>query len=102
MSDSKFDLNKLKGNMTGIVGSIKSMINPAGGTPVVDPSDALGMKIAQVTTLLKQMTDAQQEHVKNLAKVNELLNTAFRDIEALRAEKKAEKAVEKPEIGRAH
>lgn len=93
MSDSKFDFNKLKDNVGGLVGSLKSMINPTGGTPTVDPDDALGLKIAQVTTLLKQMSDAQQEHIKNLNKVSELLNGTFQDIQTLRnkaiSEKKA-------------
>lgn len=92
MADSKFDLNKLKDSMGGLVGSVKSMINPAGGTPNVNPDDALGVKIAQLTTLVKQLTDAQQEHVKHLAEVNKLLNAAFQDIEALRNSVKKEKA----------
>ncbi|MCX7124596.1 MAG: hypothetical protein NTU49_02340 [Gammaproteobacteria bacterium] len=92
MSADKFDMNKLRESAGGIMGSIKSMINPGGNVPNVDPDDALGVKIAQITTLLKQMTDAQQEHVKDLAKTNELLNGAFKDIEMLRASIKAEKA----------
>jgi len=68
MSADKFDMNKLKESAGGLMGSLKSMINPAGSTPVVDPDDALGVKIAQITTLIKQMTDATQEHVKNLEK----------------------------------
>lgn len=92
MADNKFDMNKLKDNVGGIMGSIKSMINPAGQTPNVDPDDALGMKIAQLTTLVKQLSDAQQEHAKNLAKVNELLNSAFLDIQKLRGDVKEKKA----------
>lgn len=100
MTDSKFDLNKLKDNVGGIVGSIKSMINPAGGIPAVDPDDALGVKIAQLTTLTKQLTDAQQAQVKQLTEVSKLLNDVFAQIEALRASVKKEKSAEsgqKPE-----
>lgn len=92
-----FDLNKLKNNVGGLVGSIKSMISPAAGTPQVDPDDALGLKIAQLTTLVKQLTEAQHEHVKNLEKVNELLNGIFHDIGTLRAEVKVVKD-EVPEV----
>lgn len=95
MADNKFDMNKLKDNVGGIMGSIKSMINPAGQTPNVDPDDALGMKIAQLTTLVKQTADAQLEQAKNLAKMNELLNAAFQDIQTLRNDVKAKKAAEK-------
>ena len=86
MTDSKFDFNKLKDSMGGIVDNLKSMINPAGGTPSVSPDDALGLKIAQVTTLLKEMSATQNEHIKNLNKINALLNGVFQDIETLRAE----------------
>lgn len=85
------DINKLRGNVEGIVGSLKTMINPAGAVPNVNPDDALGMKIAQITTLVKQLTDAQQEHAKSLVKLNEMLSGTFKDIEALRAECKASK-----------
>lgn len=91
-----FDFNKLKDNVGGFVGSLKTMINPTGGTPNVDPDDALGVKIAQIGTMLKQMTDAQQEHVKNLSEVHKLLNAAFQDIDALRNSVKVQKAAEKP------
>lgn len=82
----KFDFNKIKGNMGGFMDSIKSMINPAGAVTNVNPSDALGMKIAEISVLIKQMTDAQNEHVRNLNRVNELLNGLFHDLEALRAQ----------------
>ena len=88
------DLTKLKDNVEGIVGSLKTMINPAGAVPNVNPDDALGMKVAQVSTLVKQITDAQQEQVKNLAKLSDMLTGAFKDIEALRAECKAAKPPE--------
>ncbi len=94
MADNKFDLNKLKDSMGGLVGSVKSMINPGGNVPTVDPDDALGVKIAQIATLLKQMTDAQQEHVKQLAEANKLLNAVFQDIEVLRNQVKKEKAAQ--------
>src|SRR3990167_9798245 len=96
-----FDLSKLKGNVGGIMGSLKSMISPAGGTPNVDPDDALGLKVAQLTTLIKQMTDVQQEQVKNLNKVNELLNGVFHDIQTLREEvhdAREKKVVEAPVV----
>lgn len=84
---ANFDLSKLKKlNVSGLVSDIKSMINPAGGTPQVDPEDDLGLKIAEVTTLLTQMAHDQEEHAKHLRKVNELLNVAFQDIKKLRDE----------------
>lgn len=81
------DLSKFKKfDVSGIVGDIKSMINPGGGTPEVDPDDDLGLKIAEITTLLTQMAETQAEHVKHLQKINQLLNIAFQDIKKLRDE----------------
>ncbi len=94
MTDSKFDFSKLKDKAGGLMGSFKSMINPAGGTPAVDPSDALGLKIAEMTTLIKQLADTQQEHVKQLHKLNELMNAVFHDVEVLRNQAKTAKPVE--------
>lgn len=84
----KPDLTNLKNklNIGGIVDSLKTMINPAGGVPEVDPDDDLGLKIAEISTLLKEMVEAQRGYVDNLNKVNALLNAAFRDIEKLRAD----------------
>lgn len=78
MADSKFDLNKLKDNVGGLVGSLKSMISPGGSIPTADPDDALGLKITQATTLLKQL--------------NDVLNGAFHDMQALRDSVKKQKA----------
>ena len=91
MADNKFDLSKLKENVGGLMGSIKSMINPSSAVPTVNPDDALGLKIAEIATMSKQLTDAQQEQTKKLQQLNELVNDAFQDIEALRNQAKSEK-----------
>jgi len=84
----KPDLTNLKNklNVNSIMDSLKSMINPSAGVPEVDPDDDLGLKVVEISTLLKEMTNAQEEQAKNLKKVNELLNVAFKDIEQLRAD----------------
>lgn len=90
----KPDLEKLKSklDLSSILDSVKSIINPASGTPDVDPDDDLGVKIAQISVLLKEMATAQEEHVKHLKKVNELLNGAFQDVESLRKELQEDRA----------
>ena len=83
------DFSKLKKlDVSGLVGDLKAMINPAGSTPEVDPDDDLGLKIAEVTTLVTQMVSDQEAHIKNLKHMNELLNIAFQDIKKLRDEVK--------------
>jgi len=74
---SKFDLDK-------ILGGIKSMINPEGATPDVDPDDALGMKIAQLSALFQEMSKAQLQLAQDFTKANDTLNGLFKDLEALR------------------
>jgi len=95
----KPDLTHLKNklNIGGIMDSIKTMINPGGGVPDADPDDDLGLKIAEISTLLKEMVEAQKGYVENLNKVNALLNTAFQDIEKLRADIKPIRDAKKAE-----
>ena len=92
----KPDLNKLKNkfDFNSILDNLKAMINPAGGTPEVDPEDALGVKIAQASVLLKEMVQHEHEHVKNMNELNNLLNGIYADVEALRNQPSAEQAAE--------
>ena len=73
----KFDFDSL-------VDNIKSVINPAGGTPEVDPNDALGVKIASLSVKVQELMQSQQEQIQELAEVNKLLNGLFQDLEAIR------------------
>lgn len=77
------DLTK-KIDIGGIVDNIKSMVNPGGDTPEVDPNDALGIKIAQISVKIQDLVSAQAEHTKSLSEINKMLNAAFKDLEALR------------------
>ena len=94
------DINDLKNklNIGGIMDSLKTMINPSSGVPEVDPDDDLGLKIVEISTLLKEMTEAQDAQTKNIKKVNELLNIAFQDIEKLRADIKPIRDAKKTEV----
>ena len=74
--------NKL--DLGGIVDSLKQVINPAGGTPDVDPNDALGVKLASISVKVQELMQAQTEVTKGLAEVNQLLNGIYADIEAIR------------------
>ena len=91
-SGKKFDLQ-------GILNNIKSMINPESNTPNPDPSDIIGMKIAELSILAQQLAKAHERHAKELTKVNRLLNQLFKDLEALcnPPEHKEEKPEEKEE-----
>ena len=88
---SKFDIEK-------IVGGIKSMMNPEGSVPDVDPDDALGMKVAQLGALFQEMAKAHSEMAKDCKKADAILSSLFKDIEALRNTKKkpAKKSTKSP------
>jgi hypothetical protein len=73
-----------KFDIQGIITNIKSIINPEGNTPNVNPDDAIGVKIAELSILVQHLATAQAEQVKELGRVNKLLNGLFSDIEALR------------------
>lgn len=60
------------------------MINPEGNTPQPDADDAIGTKIAQLSTMVQQLANAHAEQAKELHKVNKILNGLFKDIETLR------------------
>ncbi|AML49557.1 hypothetical protein AYM02_09725 [Coxiella burnetii] len=74
-SGKKFDFQ-------GVLNNIKSMISPESNTPSPDPSDAIGMKIAELSVLAQQLTKSHEEQAKELANVNRLLNDLFKDLEA--------------------
>jgi hypothetical protein len=73
----KFDLNN-------IVGQIKSLLNQEAETPQVDPSDAIGAKIAQLSLMAQQMAHAHEQLARDFKAANQLLNDLFKDLEALR------------------
>ena len=82
---SKIDLDK-------ILDGIKSMINPENEgrkppTKKIDPNDALGMKITELSALLQEINKTHIKLSKDFLKVSDLLSELFRDIEAVRANK---------------
>ena len=73
----KFDLNS-------IVGGIKSLLNQESETPQVDPSDAIGAKIAQLSLMTQQMAHTHDQLAKDFTTASHLLNDLYKDLEALR------------------
>lgn len=73
-----------KFDITGIVDNLKSMINPGGSTPEVDPSDAIGLKLAELSTLSQEVAKQHAELAKDFQKMNQLLNGIYKDLEQFR------------------
>ncbi len=74
----KFDLNS-------IVGGIKSLLAQEGEEiPQVDPSDAIGTKIAQLGLMTQQMAKTHEQLAKDFSNATHLLNELYKDLEALR------------------
>ncbi len=81
----KFDLNS-------IVGGIKSLLNPEEESPNVDPNDAIGVKIAQLSLMAQQLSKMLEQQSKDFVIMNQLLNDLYKDLEALRSAAKTESA----------
>lgn len=81
MADKGFDIG-------GLVNNLKSIVNPAGGTPDADPNDVLGVQLADLSKLvqsLKAKHDAySKEMSQDLAKINQLFNGAYTSLEGIR------------------
>jgi hypothetical protein len=74
---SKFDLNS-------IVGGIKSLLNQENEVPQVDPSDAIGAKIAQLSLMTQQMAKTHEQLAKDFSSASHIFNELYKDLEALR------------------
>ena len=78
---NKFNLSKIMNNIAEVVDSGSKISN-------VDPSDAIGKKIADIDALVKAMHHTQKEHANNLAKVDQLLEDLYADLQRLREQSK--------------
>jgi len=78
---NKFNLSKIMNNIAEVVDSGLKISD-------VDPSDAIGKKIADIDALVKAMHQTQKEHANNLAKVDQLLEDLFADLQRLREQSK--------------
>jgi hypothetical protein len=74
---SKFDLQ-------GIMNSVKQILNPEGVTPKVSEGDPIGVKIVQISTLLKGVASSHAQSSKDLSQIHNLLNELYKDLEAFR------------------
>ncbi len=74
----KFDLNS-------IVGPIKSLLNPESEIPTVDPSDAIGTKIAQLSLMMEQMGKIQEQQAKDFVIASHLLNDLYKDLQSIKS-----------------
>jgi hypothetical protein len=73
----KFDINSL-------VGGIKSLLNQGSEIPQADPSDAIGVKITQLSLMTQQMAKVHEQLAQDFTTASRLLNDLYKDLEALR------------------
>lgn len=69
-------------DLDSIVKNVKQMINPTGQTPQAEAGDALGIKLAKLSTSIQLVAQIQAEQTKEFAKINKLANEIFEDIQA--------------------
>lgn len=89
---SKFDLSKLTESLDldNLVSNVKSMMNPAGGTPHPKEGDALGQHIAEASLLAQELAEGHVELAKKLKVLNGHLNAIFTELNPPEAKEKAE------------
>lgn len=80
-------------DLDSIVKNVKQIINPTGQTPQPGEGDALGIKLAKLSTSIQLVAQIQAEQTKEFAKINQLANEIFGDVQAMRG--KSEEAVPK-------
>lgn len=71
-------------DLGGIVKNVKTMINPMSQTPDVDIDDPLGVKMAQISTLLQKSVLLHGEQTKLLEQTNTMVNELYEALEAIR------------------
>ena len=71
-------------DLDSIVKNVKQIINPTGQTPSAQPDDALGIKLAQLSTSIQLVASLQAQQTKEFAKINALANQIFEAVEVLR------------------
>lgn len=76
-------MNKL--DLDSIVKNVKSLINPTGQTPKANPDDAIGVKLAQLSTSIQLVANIQAQQTKEFAKINKLVNEVYSLIEDQRS-----------------
>lgn len=69
-----------------IVMNVKQMINPTGQTPQPGKGDSLGIKLAKLSTSIQLVAQIQAEQTKEFAKINQLANEIFNDVQAMRGD----------------
>jgi hypothetical protein len=73
----KFDLQ-------GIMDSVKSIITPGSAVPESIKDDPLVPKIAEISALLQHVMSVQAQQTEDLSKLNALINSLYRDLEAVK------------------
>ena len=79
MMRKKINLNKIVDSIAELVDSDKPLTG-------ADLNDALGQKLKVISESLTTMQAHQEQQVKDLDKVNQLINDVFVDIKSLRNE----------------
>lgn len=88
------DFNELtkKLDLDNLVSSVKSLINPEGGTPQPEEGDKLGELIAQSSMIAQDLAKGHADLAKQLHQLNKNLNQIFTILHPPEDKSKADKA----------
>ena len=77
------DISK-KLNIGGLVNNVKSLISPGGATPDPDEDDKVGCQLAELSLLMQELNETNEEQSKRMVEINKLFNLLFEELKAER------------------
>ena len=86
MTNKNFDFQS-------IVGNIKTILNPEGQTPDVDPEDEIGMQLVELSTVAQELHDLAKDQAEKFTELNSLINGLHKTLKAF--DKKQEESEQK-------
>ncbi|MDF1796795.1 MAG: hypothetical protein P1U63_09690 [Coxiellaceae bacterium] len=77
------DISK-KLNIGGLVNNVKSLISPGGATPDPEEGDKVGHQLAELSLLMQELNEANEEQSRRMVEINKLFNLLFEELKAER------------------
>ncbi|MDF1760706.1 MAG: hypothetical protein P1U40_09235 [Coxiellaceae bacterium] len=71
-------------NIGGLVSNVKSLISPGGATPDPDEDDKVGCQLAELSLLMQELNETNEEQSKRMVEINKLFNLLFEELKAER------------------
>ncbi len=64
----------------GLVHNVRSLISPAGGTPDPEEGDKIGHQLAELSLLMQELAEVNEEQNTRMRDINKLVNEIFEEL----------------------